>query len=180
MLLLGAGLPAAVACTPAPVRPPVVASRPAAQPAAPASRPLRRPRAFAQAAAPLRVLWGRVTTTKDCFTFSGPPASKARKELGGAVSLVLRDSAMVLSFGAARFVGTLLGDRARLTRRGRYQYRSSWTTTEQITLQREPIDPRDIHPRPRWRGRYSYEECDTSGREGCPGRCTTEAALQLE
>lgn len=179
MLLLGAGLPAAVACTPAPVRPPVVASRPASQPAPPASRPLQRPHASAQAA-PLRVLWGRVTTTKDCFTFSGPPASKARKELGGKVALVVRGSAMVLSFGAARFVGTLQGDQARLLRRGRYQHRSSWTTTEQITLQREPIDPRDIHPGPRWRGRYSYEECDTSGREGCPSRCTTEAALQLE
>jgi len=93
----------------------------------------------------------------------------------------LRGKHVTLLFRSLAFEGVWKGDTITVGRKGTYQNgRVPWKTTERIVLTQQPVDLGGGRQTLLWRGTYAYEECDTSGKQGCPGRCRIDARIQLD
>ena len=123
------------------------------------------------AEAPVQVEWSSPAATVGCFFFSGPVSAAGERQLGTSARWSRRGSQVALAFAdQVVFRGSADAQGVLLTRRSSHDYMGKWQADERIEGSFEGST---------FIGRYHYEECDTSGREGCPGRCTIEAGLTI-
>ena len=116
------------------------------------------------------VLWGNIRTTEECFFFSGPLELGRDARLGDQAGIEGRGDALVLSMGEARFLGSELGDQLSVERVQNHRHEGEWSVTERIEARWEQGE---------LRGHYRYEECDLTGTQGCPTRCTIDADFSI-
>ena len=117
-----------------------------------------------------RVTWHDIKAADGCFFFSGPEGM-GRDDNHGRKATIRRSGAeIVVAFEKTRFRGRIKkSGRFSAVRKAKYEYSGAqWETTETISGH--------------WRGgkldgRYSYEECDPTGEEGCPTNCTIKAGV---
>jgi hypothetical protein len=119
------------------------------------------------------VMWSETAATPGCFFFSGPPVPGAEVRDVHGSSATLREASGTLSLdfgGDAVFRGP--ADDARIVREETYDYRGKWGITETIAF--------DVVGDGQWRGRYTYEECQTDSNDACPSRCRIDATIALD
>ena len=121
---------------------------------------------------PVVVAWSGIQRNPGCFYFSGPGALGRDDQLGEQARWSETDEGEVLlDFGERiQFRGVRVGPRVFLSRRSAHDFGNKWRIDEQ--LEGEIIGDT-------FEARYAYQECDTSGTEGCPGRCIIEARVTV-
>lgn len=127
-----------------------------------------------------RVRWDDILRVTGCFFFSGPKTSGRDNKLGDRARLVLQSNdRATLIFGAISFFGSSRGGAASFERKSDHTFNGKWRTTEKIALHRTNADLPRAFGGGRFKGSYSYRECELKKGRPCPGRCTIEARLEL-
>lgn len=131
------------------------------------------------------VTWSNVRSTQSCFFFSGPGGLGRDDHLGTSAQVELSAERATVDLGGARFAGRT-GERVSVSRVSTHRFSGGrWRVTERIVGRWAPGNTRyENTPCTRAggrtiRARYSYQECDTSHPEACPGHCTIEADVTL-
>ncbi len=110
------------------------------------------------------VAWRVTSKSPSCIFFVGPGALGHLTPLGEEARLEQQKDKITLSFGSdAVYTGQAEGTSLTLRRAHEYTYQNTaWGTTEEIT---------GTFAAGTFEGTYRYEECDRSGKQGCPTRC---------
>lgn len=119
-----------------------------------------------------RAAWSEVRRSEQCLFLSGPAGLGLYASLEGDVAMEQTGEQLRVMFeSGAEFQGRAQAGRLTLQRKSSYEHRKTpWTATER--LEGELREGGLV-------ARYHYEECDLSGKEGCPGRCEIEGRLEL-
>lgn len=116
--------------------------------------------------------WSEVSRSDRCLFLSGPAGLGLYTSLEGEVAVEQSGDQLRLVFASgAEFLGTSRAGRVTLQRQGSYEHQKTpWGSTERLEGAARPGQ---------LEARYAYSECDKSGKEGCPSRCTIEGTLEL-
>jgi hypothetical protein len=183
--LLAAPLAVLGGCAPAPPppsQPPVVAIATASPAPAPAGS-LAGPswQVFRPGGGPVQrgsgllwrveVAWRVASRAPNCIYFVGPGSLGQLTSLGEEARLQQENGKVSLSFGSdAVYEGQPQDTALTLRRTHEYTYQGDlWTTTEEMV---------GTYAAGSFEGSYRYEECDRSGKQGCPTRCVLQAEIQ--
>jgi len=123
------------------------------------------------AEAVVTVEWSGTKATTGCYFFSGPVSQARQKRLGSQARWTRSGHTVALAFGPdAVFRGSDRDGQVILTRRSSHQERTKWRVEETIVAS---LGNGILA------GRYEYEECDTTGDQGCPGMCTVSSSVTV-
>ncbi|NOZ85594.1 MAG: hypothetical protein GXP49_04905 [Deltaproteobacteria bacterium] len=115
--------------------------------------------------------WSGLLATPNCTFWSGPEHLGRDDILGtGAVLTQEKGRATLLFGGSIAFSGRWDDGALTLRRKSRHQG-GRWEVTETLTLRKKG--------RRVLAGEYLYTECDHAGKEGCPGPCRIQAAVEI-
>jgi len=121
---------------------------------------------------PVGVFWSDIETASGCFFFCGPGDVGRDVKLGKRAHLKRDGDYLTLEFEKKiRFRGRVGDDnKVRLERQSAHDYGGTWQILQMIegTFTDGAMS-----------GTYSYSECDTTRKQGCPGRCTIEAHVEV-
>jgi hypothetical protein len=116
------------------------------------------------------VAWRETSVAPSCIYFVAPGSRGHLTSLGQEARILQQQDKVRISFGSdAEYTGQLAGKSLTLHRTHEYTFRGDlWVTTEEMV---------GTFSAGVFEGSYRYEECDKSGKQGCPTRCVLQADL---
>ncbi|HET9626864.1 MAG TPA: hypothetical protein VFP84_36140 [Kofleriaceae bacterium] len=127
------------------------------------------PAAPAHRTATMTPVWRHVTSSDNCFFFSGPDG---RDDPLTSPAVVERDGeAVAITIGRATFTGTFRAGELFARRTSHHESLGAWTVTETLHGHyRDGLMTADYH----------YAECGPGPQGPCPARCTIDGKLALQ